>query len=396
MIPESTTLRGDWSYPTRIYFGPGRITELSSVCRSVGISRPLLVTDAGLAEHAMIRDAVVDNEVGGLPTGVFADVRSNPVASNVADGVSAFRAGGHDGVIAFGGGSAMDTGKMIALVANLEVQIGEYEGKWHAIDPSSVASVVAVPTTAGTGSEVGRAAVYTDEQSMVKKIVLHPAMMPKAVVADPELTVGLPRWLTVATGMDALAHCLEAFCSPFCHPMADGIGLEGLRLVHDYLPRAAVNGSDTSARAYMMAAATMGAVAFQKGLGAIHALSHPVGAIYNTHHGLTNAVFMPYVLVFNRPVLEEKLDRLAAYLRLPEDSGSGFDAVLKWILTLREELEVPHTLTDLGVPAPDKASLDELVRQAAADPCAPENPVQLDEDAFRRLYEGAFAGRLDR
>ena len=388
MIPDTHFLRGDWRYPTTIYFGPDRITELSMVCRSVGIARPLLVTDAGLAALPIVRDAVAHNAEGGLPTGVFSDVQSNPVERNVAGGVAAFRAGDHDGVIAMGGGSAMDTGKVVALMAGQEGGLWDYTGKWQQIPPDTIAPIVAVPTTAGTGSEVGRAAVITHEATQVKTIILHPGMMPRAVVADPTLTLGLPPAMTAATGMDALAHSLEAFCAPFHHPMADGIALEGMRLVHDWLPEAVRDGANLTARAHMMAAATMGAVAFQKGLGAIHALSHPVGAVYNTHHGRTNAVFMPYVLAFNRPAIEDKMARLARYLGLP---APGFDAVLRWILDLRSTLDIPHTLRDLGVP---DDRLDDLAAMAAADPCAPENPISIGETELKRLFRDAFDGRL--
>ncbi len=388
MTIDPQTLCGDWSYPTAIRFGPGRIAALAKSCRSVGITRPLLVTDSGLAALPMVREAVARNEEAGVPTAVFSDVQSNPVERNVAGGLAAYRTGGHDGVIAMGGGSAMDTGKIIALMAGQEGALWDYGGKWQQIPLGAIAPIVAVPTTAGTGSEVGRAAVITHEATRVKKIILHPGMMPRAVVADPALTLGLPSHLTAATGMDALAHSLEAFCAPFHHPMADGIALEGMRLVHAWLPVAVRDGANLTARAHMMAAATMGAVAFQKGLGAIHALSHPVGAIYDTHHGLTNAVFMPYVLAFNRPAIEEKMERLARYLALP---NPGFDAVLRWILDLRAALDIPHTLRDLGVPA-DR--LDDLAAMAAADPCAPENPVPVGEAELRQLYEDALDGQI--
>ncbi len=388
MIIDPQTLCGDWSYPTAICFGPGRIAALAKACRSVGITRPLLVTDSGLAALPMVREAVARNEEAGVPTAVFSDVQSNPVERNVAGGLAAYRTGGHDGVIAMGGGSAMDTGKIIALMAGQEGALWDYEGTWQQISLGAIAPIVAVPTTAGTGSEVGRAAVITHEATRVKKIILHPGMMPRAVVADPALTLGLSPHLTAGTGMDALAHSLEAFCAPFHHPMADGIALEGMRLVHAWLPVAVRDGANLTARAHMMAAATMGAVAFQKGLGAIHALSHPVGAIYDTHHGLTNAVFMPYVLAFNRPAIEEKMERLARYLALPDP---GFDAVLRWILDLRVALDIPHTLRDLGVP---DDRLDDLAAMAAADPCAPENPVPVDAAALRRLFRDAFDGRL--
>ncbi len=384
------TLRGDWHYPTRIYFGPGRITELTAVCRAVGMARPLLVTDATLAALPAVRDAVKLNEERGLPTAIFADVQSNPVGRNVHHGLEAFRAGAHDGVIAMGGGSAMDTGKVIALMARQTADFWDYAGRWHQIVADAIAPVVAVPTTSGTGSEVARAAVITNEHRQEKTIVLHPGLIPKAVVADPSLTTGLPPTLTAATGMDALAHCLEALCAPYYHPMSDGIAMEAIRYVRNWLPVAVREGDNLQARVHMMAAATMGAVAFQKGLGAIHALSHPVGAVYNTHHGLANAVFMPYVMAINRPAIEEKMQRLGRFLGL---GPRGTDAILDWILELRSDIGIPHTLRELGIPS---SRFQDLATRAAADPCGPENPVPLGYDAFLQLYQDAYTGRLAR
>ena len=381
-------LFGDWNYPTAIRFGAGRVAELPEVCRSVGMARPLLVTDPGLVKASMAGEVALVIEGSGLPVGVFSDIQSNPVERNVADGVAVFRAGGHDGVIALGGGSVMDVAKIVAMMAGQEGALWAYADDWRQIPSDTMAPVIAVPTTAGTGSEVGRAAVVTRADTHVKEIILHPGIMPRVVIADPMLTRGLPPPLTAATGMDALAHCLEALCAPFHHPMADGIALEGMRLIHEWLSVAVRDGVNLDARTHMMAAATMGAVAFQKGLGAIHSLSHPVGAVYNTHHGLTNAVFMPYVLVFNRPAIAEKMAHLARYLGLPDP---GFDAVLHWILDLRRTLDIPHTLHALGVPA-DR--LDDLAAMAAADPCTPENPVPVGVAELRRLYEDAFEGRL--
>ncbi len=386
MTPDPAHVTGDWSYPTAIRFGPGRIAELPEACRAAGMTRPLLVTDPGLAALPMVHDAVARNAAAGLPTAVFSAIRSNPVGRNVTDGLAAYRAGGHDGVVGFGGGSALDAAKVVALLAGQERGLWDFGDDWRQIPRDAIAPVVAVPTTAGTGSEVGRAAVVTHEASRVKKILFHPGMMPRVVVADPELTRGLPPTLTAATGMDALAHCLEAFCAPFHHPLADGIALEGLRLIHAWLPAAFRAGDDLTARTHLLAAATMGAVAFQKGLGAIHALSHPVGAVYDTHHGLTNAVFMPYVLAFNRPAVAEKMTRLARYLGLP---GDGFDAVLRWILDLRRALGIPPTLQALGVP---DDRFDDLAAMAAADPCAPENPVPVGPAELKRLYRLAFSG----
>lgn len=391
MTDTAAALRGNWNYPTAVRFGPGRIAELPDACRAAGISKPLLVTDPGLAGLPMVKDAIARNEAAGLPTGLFAEVRGNPVGRNVEAGLAAFRAGGHDGVIAFGGGSALDAGKAVALMVGQTRPIWDFEDvgdNWTRVDPKGIAPVVAVPTTAGTGSEVGRASVITDEATHTKKIIFHPKMLPAVVIADPELTVGLPPHVTAATGMDALAHCLEAYCAPGYHPMAEGIAVEGMRLVKEWLPVAVKDGSNLTARAHMLAAAGMGATAFQKGLGAIHALSHPLGAVYDTHHGLTNAVVMPYVLAFNRSAIEAKLTRLAAWLGLPEPS---YQAVMDWILALRREVGIPHTLAELGV-GPER--LDELSAAAAADPSAGGNPVPVGAPELKQMFIASIEGRL--
>jgi alcohol dehydrogenase class IV len=319
-------IAGNWNYPTKMIFGPGRIAKLAQACRSAGMTRPLLVTDPGLAKLPMVESALAANRDDGLPTEIFADVKGNPIGRNVSDGVAQFRAGGHDGVIAFGGGSGIDAAKAIALMSGQNRPLWDFEDvgdNWTRADVAGIAPIVAVPTTAGTGSEVGRASVIVQEESHSKKIIFHPDMLPRVVISDPELTVGLPAHITAATGMDALAHCFEAYCAPGYHPMADGIAVEGMRLVRQWLPRAVAEGSDIEARANMLAAASMGATAFQKGLGAIHSLSHPIGAIYDTHHGLTNAVVMPYVMAHNRPAIAERMERLAAYIGLDQHSFAG-------------------------------------------------------------------------
>ncbi|MFQ5955798.1 MAG: iron-containing alcohol dehydrogenase [Kiloniellales bacterium] len=392
MTDDVARLDSVWRYPTEIRFGVGRIAELAKACRTLGMTRPLLVTDPGLAVLPAVADAVAANRDAGVPTAVFSGIKGNPTGGNVEAGVRAFRDGGHDGIVALGGGSSLDAGKTIAFMAGQTRRWEDYalDGPaWRQADPTGVPPIVAVPTTAGTGSEVGRAAVIVDEATETKKILLHPKMLPGIVIADPALTVGLPPHLTAATGMDALAHCLEAYSTTEFHPMSTGIALEGMRLIKAWLPEAYRDGRNLTARAHMMAAASMGATAFQKGLGAIHALSHPVGAVYDTHHGLTNAVFMPYVLAFNRPAVEARMGRLAAYLDLP---AASFDAVMDWVLTLRRQLDVPHTLAELGVPDNRAA---EIARMAAADPCAAENPVELDVMSLRRIFDAAMAGRLD-
>jgi alcohol dehydrogenase class IV len=375
--------RANWNYPTAIRFGAGRIAELPQVCRELGIHRPLLVTDPALAQMPMVRDAVT--------SGMFSNIRSNPVGANVEDGVAAYAAGGHDGVVAFGGGSALDVGKVIAFMAGQTRPLWDFEDKedwWSRADPAGIAPIVAVPTTAGTGSEVGRAGVIMDEAEGVKKIIFHPKMLPSIVILDPQVTVGLPPHVTAATGMDALSHCLEAYCAPGFHPMADGIAAEGTRLIHDWLPRAFSDGRDLEARGNMLVAAAMGATAFQKGLGGMHALAHPIGALCDTHHGLTNAVLMPYVIAFNRAAIEERLARLAGYIRLADTS---FEALLDWIVQLRAQLSIPPTLRDLKVPA---ESIEAIARMAEVDPSAGGNPTPFGAAAAREVLEAAFEGRV--
>ena len=383
-------LSANWNYPTSVRFGAGRIAELAEAVRAAGISNPLLVTDPNLAAMPMVRDALGVLETADVPAQLFADIRANPVESNVQAGVAAFKAGGHDGVIAFGGGSALDAGKLIAFMQRQTRPVWDFEDKddyWTRADAAAIAPVVAVPTTAGTGSEVGRAAVLTDEARHVKRIIFHPRMMPAVTICDPELTVGMPAVITVGIGMDAFAHCLEAYCGPFYHPLADGIALEGMRLVKNSLSRAMKRGKDLDARAHMMAAAAMGATAFQKSLGAIHSLSHPIGARHDTHHGMTNAVLMPYVLRFNRAAIEEKIERLAGYLGLP----ASFEEFLNWVLMLREQLGVPPTLADLGV---TEEHAEAIAQMAVDDPTAGGNPVPLDLAGAKRLFNDAMNGRL--
>jgi len=383
-----TKLVANWSYPTAIRFGAGRIVELADACKAAGMTQPLLVTDFGLAKLDITARALDIMREGGLTPGIYSEVRPNPVETNLTRGVNVFRAGHHDGVVAFGGGSGLDTGKLIAFMAGQKRPVWDFEDIgdwWTRADAERIAPIVAVPTTAGTGSEVGRAGVVTDEATHTKKVIFHPKMMPRIVICDPELTVGMPAVITAGTGMDALAHCLEAYCSDFYHPMAAGIALEGMRLVFENLPKAVKNGKDLEARAQMMSAAAMGAASFQKGLGAIHSLSHPVGALYDTHHGMTNGVFMPYVLVFNRSAIEPKIARLAAYLGI----GGGFDGFLQAVLKLRASIGVPHTLEGLKV---DGSRRDQIAEMAIVDPTASGNPVTLTKDGALRIFDMALAG----
>ena len=374
-------ITANWSYPTAVKLGAGRIRELADHCKALGMKRPLLVTDRGLASMAITANALDILEAGGLGRAIFADVDPNPNDRNLDDGVRAFKAGGHDGVVAFGGGSGLDLGKCVAFMAGQTRPVWDFEDVgdwWTRASIEGIAPIVAVPTTAGTGSEVGRASVITNSQTHTKKIIFHPKFLPGVTICDPELTVGMPRAITAGTGMDAFAHCLEAYSSPFFHPMSQGIALEGMRLVKTYLPRAYADGTDIEARTQMMAAAAMGAVAFQKGLGAIHSLSHPVGAVYHTHHGTTNAVVMPPVLRFNRPAIEEKIAAAAAYLGI----AGGFDGFYDLVLKLRADLGIPDKLAALGV-GTDR--IGELAEAAVADPSTGGNPVELTVDAARRL-----------
>ncbi|MDP6473727.1 MAG: iron-containing alcohol dehydrogenase [Alphaproteobacteria bacterium] len=390
-IDVGWALLGDWNFPTAIRFGNGRIEELPDACAKLGIARPLLVTDPGLAESDMVQGALSHCAAGGMPVTAFSELASNPVGANVAEAVAAYRAGGHDGIIGFGGGSALDVAKAAALMAGQHRPIWDFEDRedWYLrADADAIAPVVAVPTTAGTGSEVGRVAVITDEDARCKKLIFHPRLLPGTVILDPALTLSLPVDLTAATGMDALAHNLEAYCALGFHPMADGIALEGMRLVREWLPAAVRDGSDLSARAHMLVASTMGATAFQKGLGAIHALSHPVGALYNAHHGLTNAVFMPYVLAFNRQAIEPQLAHLARYLDLP---GDGADGVMEWVLALRSEIGISHSLADLGV---SESGVEELVALAEIDQARDCNPRALSKQDLTQLFIDAIRGEV--
>ena len=383
-------LRADWSFPTAIRFGPGRIKELGETCKAAGISSPLLVTDPALAALPMIEAAMANCREAGLDAGLFSDLKANPTSRNVADGAAAYREGRHDGVIAYGGGSALDCAKAIAFIQGQDHGLWHYEDLetgWSLANADRIAPVIAVPTTAGTGSEVGRAVVILKEETHEKKILFHPKMMPVTVISDPELTTSLPPVLTAGTGLDAFAHCIEAYCAPTFHPMSDGIAIEGMRLVRTYLPEAVHNGSNIEARAHMLIAASMGATAFQKGLGAIHSLSHSIGALHDTPHGMTNAVIMPYVLAFNRPAIEEKITRLAAFLAI----DGGFDGFMNWLLDFRKEIHIPPTLEAFGV---GNARLRDIASMAVTDPTAATNPLPLTAELAAAMFTAAHTGEL--
>lgn len=380
----------NWSYPTAIRFGAGRIQEISDACVASGIERPLIVTDPGMIELPVIARVQELLTAAGRPSGLFSDLRPNPVGRDVEAGVAQFAAETRDGVIAVGGGSALDVGKLIAFMAGQTRPLWDFEDvgeNWSRADASTIAPVVAVPTTAGTGSEVGRAGVVIDEGSHRKVIVFHPGMLPKVVICDPELTVGLPRVLTVGTGMDALSHSLEALCAPSYHPLSTGIGLEGCRLALEHLPRVVADPADIDSRGHMMSAAAMGAVAFQKGLGGMHALSHPIGAHFDTHHGMTNAVVMPYVLAANRSAIETTIERLAAYVGI----AGGFAGFVERVLALRAEFGVPHTLVELGV---DAGACAQIAAAAVEDPSAAGNPLPFELELATSIFEAAARGSV--
>ena len=375
------TLNANWSYPTAIRFGAGRISEIADACFVSGIKNPLLITDRGLAGMEITQKTLDLLDEAGLGRAIFADVDPNPNEKNAAAGVAAYKAGNHDGVIAFGGGSGLDLGKVVAFLAGQTRPIWDFEDIddwWTRANSDVIAPIVAVPTTAGTGSEVGRASVITNSITQQKKIIFHPKFLPTVVICDPELTVGMPKFITAGIGLDAFAHCVEAYCSPHYHPMSQGMALEGMRLVKEYLPRAYSDGTDLEARSHMMSAAAMGATAFQKGLGAIHALSHPIGAIYHTHHGTTNAVCMPAVLQFNKPAIKDTLAEAANYLGI----SGGFVGFCKFVDELNDSLAIPKSLAGLGIENPD---IDRIVSGALIDPSTGGNPIKMTEENTRKL-----------
>jgi alcohol dehydrogenase class IV len=384
-------LSGNWNYPNNLRTGAGRISELAQCCKELGMSSPLLITDSGLAGLDMVKDAVQSCIDADLSCAIFSQIKSNPNGENVMDGVAAYHAGNHDGVIAFGGGSGLDAAKAIALMVGQELPLWDFEDvgdNYLKVIEAGVAPIIAVPTTAGTGSEVGRASVITDESAHVKRIIFHPLMLPSIVILDPQLTVGLPPHITAATGMDALSHNLEALCSPFYHPLAEGIAVEGIRLVKEYLPSAVSNGADLEARTQMLVASTMGATAFQKGLGGMHALAHPLGALYDAHHGLLNAILMPYVLKANQAQITERIERVARYIGLDDCSFDGF---LNWVLDMRSSLNIPHTLAEINI---DDSQQSLVAVMATEDPSAGGNPTKFTIDQYQQLFINAVKGNL--
>ena len=377
------TFQANWSYPTTVKFGPGRIKELGEACLSLGIGNPLLVTDKVLAQLDITQNAVDILKSSGFEGVVFNDVDPNPNELNLELGLNAYRNGNHDGVIAFGGGSGIDLGKMIAFMAGQTRPIWDFEDIgdwWTRADSNVISPIIAVPTTAGTGSEVGRASVITNSQTYEKKIIFHPKVLPSVVICDPELTVGMPSFFTAGTGLDAFAHCVEAFSSPHYHPMSQGIAVEGMKLVIENLPKVYNNPKDINARSHMMSAAIMGATAFQKGLGAIHALSHPIGAMYNTHHGTTNAVCMPAVLDMNASEISYRFDQVAGYIGIE----NGFKGFCSFVREFNASLKIPMKLSGLGVANVD---VEKLTEAALKDPSCGGNPVTLNSKNVTKLIK---------
>ncbi len=389
MTITENELKGDWNYPTSVRFGAGRISLLPETCKKLKIFRPLLVTDAGLATQDFIQKALKANAAAGLECRLFSEVKSNPRGENIDEGLKSYHEAGCDGVIAMGGGSALDAGKAIALMAGQERPIWDFEDvgdNWLRVKADGIAPTIAIPTTAGTGSEVGRASVILDTSCQIKKIIFHPQMLPDIVIADPALTCSLPSHLTAATGLDAFVHLLEAYCAPGFHPMADGIALEGMRLVKENLLRAFKDGRDLSARAYMMSASLMGAVAFQKGLGAVHALAHPLGALFDKHHGLLNAILLPYVLKRNRVEINEKCKKIALYIGLGEAS---FEVFYDWLRSLSMQLKIPLTLQDIGISATERRRIGQMAKE---DPAAEGNAIAFSAEDYAVIFENAVSG----
>ena len=375
-----------------MWVGENRIIDLGNACKQLNIKSPLLVTDGGLAKTQMVLNILEKLKNEGFKVSIFSKVVGNPTGTNVKEGVEIYNKDSCDGVIAFGGGSGLDVGKAVAFMSGQTLSIWDFEDvgdNWTKANHDKISPIIAVPTTAGTGSETGRASVILNEETGVKNIIFHPKFLPSIVILDPTLTIGLPPKITAATGMDALAHNLEAFCAPGFHPMADGIALEGMRMINQWLLKAVKDGSNIEARMNMLTAASMGSTAFQKGLGAIHSLSHPVNAVNNIHHGLSNAIFMPYVLTFNKDVIEEKIIKICKYLELQNQS---FDAFIQWVLELRQKLDMPHKLSD--VIKKEDFDIERLSKMALDDPSTSSNPKKMTVNDMKTLYEHSMSGKL--
>ena len=382
----------NWNYPTTMWVGENRIKDISLACKTLGISKPLFVTDNGLSKSDIVLTTLNLLKKVNLSAELFSNVTGNPTGSNVMEGVVFYKKNNCDGVIAFGGGSGLDVGKAIAFMSGQNLPLWDFvdkEDNWLKANSKKISPIIAVPTTAGTGSETGRASVILNEETGVKNIIFHPKFLPSIVILDPVLTLGLPSEITAATGMDALAHNLEAYCANGFHPMADGIALEGMYIINKWLIEAVTNGKNLEARMNMLTAASMGSTAFQKGLGAIHSLSHPINALNNIHHGLSNAIFMPYVLTFNKDVIEKKIIKVCDYLELKDRSFNGF---IDWVLDLRQKLDIPHKLSE--VIKEEDLQLDKLSKMALDDPSTGGNPKKLTEKDMKIMYQQSMSGQL--
>jgi len=384
-----------FSFPTTIHFGPGARRLLADHLTAQGIARPLLVTDRGIAALPMLGALVAD--LPGLQVAVFSEIFGNPVRSQVMAGAAAYNAHKADAVIGVGGGAALDVAKAIALMAHHDGDILDY-----AWDHPQVRAItqpipwfVALPTTAGTGSEVGRSAVVSDDRTHVKRIIFSPLLLAKAVFADPELTLDLPASITAATGMDALTHNVESYLSPAYHPMCDGIALEGVRIAAHALPRAVKDGRDLAARSDMMMSSLMGAVAFQKDLGAVHSCAHALSTVADLHHGLANGIMIDHVLRFNLPAATVKLAELAHAAGVPgaEDGTTEARAIafIAWLTTLKAVLAIPAKLSDYhGARSVTRADIPRLVEIATADICHQTNPRKCTAADFQALFAAAL------
>ncbi len=384
-------LNTNWNFPTTIWFGNGRIKDLALACDQLNMKNPLFVTDEGLIKLDIAKTATRVLKNAGLNYSIYSDVQGNPTGKNVTDGVKHYNENNHDGIIAFGGGSAMDAAKTIAFMSGQTRSIWDFEdigNNWTFANEEGIAPIIAIPTTAGTGSEVGRASVILDEEQHTKKIIFHPKILPAIVLTDPELCLGLPANITAWTGVDAMVHAIEAYCAPGYHPMAEGIAIEAIRIIAKYLPIAYKDGQGLESRGQMLVAASMGATAFQKGLGSVHSVAHQLGAIYNKQHGLLNAIILPYALKQNQEIIEDKMTYLSKILDLKDQ---GTDAMINYLMDLRKELNIPNTLKDIGI---DEKRAVEIGEMAFKDPSTPTNAKPVSSKDLEELFRAAVRGNM--
>jgi alcohol dehydrogenase class IV len=377
----------DWDFPVPIRYGPGRLRQIGTLCAANGCRNPLIVTDRATGRLPFVDALRGFLAAGGLGHGSFADVSPNPADVEVMAGKRAFRTGGHDSVIALGGGSGMDAGKAISLVLNTDRDLWDFD--FNVPPPPELGKadfvpLLCVPTTSGTGAETESTAMITDTRRGIKGCVWHPAQKPFAALLDPDLTLGLPRNLTAWTGCDALVHAIEAYCVPSWHPMCDGIALQALGLVYDALPRALDDPASVPARGAMLVGSCLGGVAFLKGLGLVHAISHMVGAECDTHHGLTNAVLLPLVLRFNAPAIADKVAPMCQAMGL---AGTDFDSFRRAVCDLLDRCAIPRSLSELGV-TPDR--IDSIAAKAMTDTAIATNPRAVRLENVQSLIRTAM------